>query len=200
MDDISDIRWGPWSGPSCLTASASRGDVQELCVRRADPPRGYTAGHPTPHGQADGTPPAARRQRPHLPRVLRAHRPAADDVEGRAGHGGVRLHEHRPARDPGCEARPHRRRLRSRQAHVPARALRRVQGHPHEDARRHAGADPEGPGRRRGPRLPGLRARGVRGGRRHRHARGAGESRGTWTSPSSPATSTCSSWSARTRG
>ena len=49
--------------------------------------------------------------------------------------------------------------------------------HPHADAGRHARADPEGPGRRQGPRHPGLRARGLRGGRRHRHARRPGRGR-----------------------
>ena len=38
--------------------------------------------------------------------------------------------------------------------------------HPDADAGRHARADPEGPRRRHGPGHPGLRARGLRGGRR----------------------------------
>ena len=129
---------------------------------------------PAPHGPADGTPPAARRQRPHLPRLLRPHRPAADDVEGRARHGRVRLHQHRAARDPGREAGSRRGRLRPRQADLPPRAIRGVQGQPDADAGRHAGADPQGAGGRQGAGDPGLRARGLRGRRRDRDAGGPG--------------------------
>ena len=140
--------------------------------------RGYTLDVPTRTLGADGTPPPARRQRAHLPRLLRPHRAAPDDVEGRARDRGVRVHEHRAARDPGREARPDRGRLRPRQADVPPRALRGVQGHADADAGRHAGADPEGPRGRQGDGHPDLRARGLRGGRRDRDARGPGRDRG----------------------
>ena len=138
---------------------------------------GYTCGIPTRTLGADGTPPAARRQRAHLPRLLRADRPAPDHLEGRAGHGGVRLHEHRAARDRGRAPRPHRGRLRPGQADLPPRALRGVQGHPDADAGRHAGSDPEGPRRGEGPGHPGLRAGGLRGRRRDRDAHGPGRGR-----------------------
>ena len=62
-------------------------------------------------------------------------------------------------------------------ADLPPRALRRVQGHPHADAGRDARADPEGPSRRGGARDPGVRDGGLRGRRRHRHARRPGRGR-----------------------
>ena len=139
--------------------------------------RGYTCGIPTRTLGADGTPPAARRQRAHLPRLLRADRPAPDHLEGRAGHGRVRLHEHRAARDRRRAPRPHRGRLRPGQADLPPRALRGVQGHPDADAGRHAGADPEGPRRGEGPGHSRLRAGGLRGRRRDRDAHGPGGGR-----------------------
>ena len=59
-------------------------------------------------------------------------------------------------------------------AHVPPRPLRRVQGDPDPHARRHARADPQGEAGRARPEHPRVRAGGVRGGRRHRHARRPG--------------------------
>src|SRR3954447_24055513 len=79
----------------------------------------YTGRVPTCTLGANGPPPAARRQRAHLPGLLRPHRPAADDLEGRARDGGLRLYQHRPARDPGREAGPDRRRLRPPRADLP---------------------------------------------------------------------------------
>ena len=92
-----------------------------------------------------------------------------------------------------CEAGPRRGRVRPAQADLPPRPLRRVQGDPDADAGRHARPDPEGARGRQGARDPGLRAGGVRGGRRDRHARRARRRPRASRSSSSPATWTCSS-------
>ncbi len=115
----------------------------------------------------DGTPDAARRLRARLPRLLRIA--AADDVPWRARQRRLRLREHRAARPPGPPARLPGRLLRPAGPHVPARAVRRVQGDPHEDAGRPARPVPQGPRSGQGVAHPRLRDARVRGGRRHRH-------------------------------
>src|SRR5664280_928289 len=117
-----------------------------------------------------GTPDAARRQRAHLSRLLRAHQRAALDLEGRAGERGLRVLEHRPARLPGRATGLRRDRLRPAGPDLPARPVRRLQGDPTAHAGRPARPVPEGPRGGRGAAPPGLRDGGLRGGRRHRHA------------------------------
>ena len=124
---------------------------------------------------ADGTPDAARRQRAHLPRLLRP--PAALDREGRARQRRVRVHLDPPARLPGREAGLRRGRLRpprARRSGTRSSAEYKATRKPMPDDLRVA--VPEGPGGRRGPPDPRPRARRLRGGRRHRdpHAPGGG--------------------------
>ncbi len=123
-----------------------------------------------------GTPDAARRQRAHLSRLLRAHQRAALDLEGRAGERGVRVLEHRPARLPGRAAGLRRDRLRPSGPDLPSRVVRGLQGDQATDAGRPARPVPEGARGGRGAPPAGLRDGGLRSGRRHRHphARGRG--------------------------
>src|SRR3954464_5673877 len=95
--------WFPAGWLTTLTiASGCAEVVQAASWRRGDPrssggpggrtgrvsawARPYTGPVPTCTLGANGPPPAARRQRAHLPGLLRAHRPAPDDLEGRARH------------------------------------------------------------------------------------------------------------------
>ena len=117
--------------------------------------------------RAHRTPDAARRQRAHLPRILRP--PAPDDVEGRARQRRLRLLQHRPARHRGHQAGLRRGRLRPPGPDLPPRAVRRVQGDPPAHAGRPARPVPQGPRGGQGAAHPRLRAGGLRGRRRHRH-------------------------------
>ena len=76
---------------------------------------------------------------------------------------------------------------------LPARAVRRVQGHPDADAGRPRRAVPEGPRGRQGAAHPGLRAAGLRGRRRDRRADAPGRGKVPSRRRSSRSTSTCSS-------
>ena len=166
------------SSPSGCAARRSRS-------RLTDPPprsRGYTGASHPPGSRADplprpadGSPDAARRQRAHLPRIFRPHRAAPDHVEGRARVGRLRVHQHRAARVPGRRARPCRGRLRparSRRSATSDSPSTRPRGRAcptrcaSRSRRSAASSRPSG--------IPELRDGGLRGRRRHRHARRAG--------------------------
>ena len=182
---------GPPPRRAWLTAAGRTRDARNLPC--PDAGRGYTSGVPHRTLGADGTPPAARRQRAHLPRVLRPHRPAPDHLEGRARHRRLRLHEHRAARDPGREARPRRGRLRPPKPTFRHDRYAEYKAHPDADAGRHAGPDPEGPrGRERRSGSRSTSRRGSRRTTRSPRSRARPRPRAS-TSSSSPATWTCSS-------
>ena len=149
---LTSARSTPATGAAC-----SRVHLQASSPDRA----------PRTQRPADGTPDAARRQRAHLPRILRP--PAPHDVEGRARQRGLRLLQHRAAGHRRHQAGLRRGRVRPPGSDVPPRAVRRVQGHPPADAGRPARPVPEGPRGRRRAADPGLRTGRLRGGRRHRH-------------------------------
>ena len=159
---------------SCRSRSWSPGSRCSRCAGRRAASAADSPVPRSPRGtrlhliRAQRTPDVARWQRADLPRIFRA--PAPDDVEGRARQRRLRLLQHRPARHPGPPARLRRRRLRPPGADLPPRAVRRVQGHPPAHAGRPARPVPQGPRGGQGAPHPRLRAAGVRGGRRDRHA------------------------------
>ena len=117
----------------------------------------------------------ARRPLAGLPGVLRAAGGELLDHHRAADQRGLRLHLDADQRAARRAADPHRGRLRRLPPDVPHRAVRRVQGRPQRDPDRVQGPGQPGQGGARRAADPGAsRSRGLRGRRRHRHARRAG--------------------------